>query len=553
MTRVFKISLHLLYLNMATSLFYFSLTYVGSYTNITSIDLLTIIGLIIFATITQYYLIKKHIIIILNERVTYTLFLFFNIYAVNLVFNEGLIKQPFKIEILLMSFGVLLLFAFISMFNELKKYQNYIISLIFLSALFFFYKPYQMQQSIDTLSIKYNDTLSVYPLTFKEKPNVYIIGIDALVPSILLKKHMNLESTDLHNLLNEEFITYKNVFSGGDRTIPSYLSMLSLTPDYWNSFDDSKDYCLFCPTPLNRNNLFNGLTPSPLIMIFKSNGYESTTAHEWPHFGPIKGPYIDNYLLRTRQDGKRATHSVCNLMSSRSDFIGFFGYCNLRNKLKFLKDYSSEKKLNYKGFQFNLAWDLQNIEEIAAKKAPQLYIGHILSTRHTSYEFDITNKEMFSEFKTEYVTQANKTAKLMKIVLDHIKKNDENALIYVWGDHGPVLSQHLSWDDRYDKNSSHPLVQSTKFFIQDRLGTFGGVYHDGSVCNSEVFQTQRRFNTPQHILKDILYCLSNSKSRDLYGDYFKEFTRTKTFAFPRRGQNKPILADIVEFEDYLYE
>tara|TARA_B100000609_G_C16881334_1_gene264958 strand:- start:23 stop:505 length:483 start_codon:yes stop_codon:yes gene_type:complete len=160
---------------------------------------------------------------------------------------------------------------------------------------------------------------------------------------------------------------------------------------------------------------------------------------------------------------------------------------------------------------------------------------------------------MFSEFKTEYVTQANKTAKLMKIVLDHIKKNDENALIYVWGDHGPVLSQHLSWDDRYNKNSSHPLVKSTKFFIQDRLGTFGGVYHDGSICNSEDFQTNRRFNTPQHILKDILYCLSDSKSRDLYNDYFKEFTRTKTFAFPRRGQNKPILADIVEFEDYLYE
>ena len=62
-------------------------------------------------------------------------------------------------------------------------------------------------------------------------------------------------------------------------TIPSYLSM-HLIPDYWNLFDESKDYCLFCATPMNQNNLFNGLTPSPLIMIFKSNGYESTTAHE---------------------------------------------------------------------------------------------------------------------------------------------------------------------------------------------------------------------------------------------------------------------------------
>ena len=544
--------MNFLYLTIATSLFYFSLTYVGSYTNITTIDLIVIISLIILVSIIQYYIIKKNIFIILNERLTYALFIFFNIYAVNLVFNESFIKQPFKIELILIFFGILLLFALISMFNELKKYQSYIISFLFLSSLFFFYKPYITQKLIDTSDIKYSNELSVYPITFKEKPNVYIIGIDALVPNILLEKHMSLESTDLHEFLNREFMTYKNVFSGGDRTIPSYLSMLSLTPDYWNSFDESKDSCLFCATPMNRNNLFNGLTPSPLIMIFKSNGYESTTAHEWPHFGPTKGPYIDNYLLRTGQDSKRISHSVCNLTTSRSDFVGFFGYCTLRNRLKFLKNYST-KKLYYKGFEFNLAWDLQNIEEVATKNSPQLYIGHVLSTRHTSYEFDITNKEMFSDFKTEYVTKANETALLMKIVLDHIKKNDKNALIYVWGDHGPVLSQHLSWDNRYNEKSTHPLIQSPKFFIQDRLGTFGGVYHNGSVCNLGDFQTQRIFNTPQHIIKDILYCLSDAKSREINKDYFKNFTRTKTFPYPRRDQNRPILSDVIDFRDYLYE
>ena len=217
MTKIFEFSMNFLYLTIATSLFYFSLTYVGSYTNITSIDLIVIISLIILVSIINIILLKNIFFIILNERVTYTLFLFFNIYAVNLVFNEGFIKQPFKIELILMFFGVLLLFAFISMFNELKKYQSYIITFLFLSTLFFFYKPYITQKSIDTSGIKYSDELSVYPITFKEKPNVYIIGIDALVPNILLEKHMSLESTDLHDILNREFMTYKNVFSGGDR------------------------------------------------------------------------------------------------------------------------------------------------------------------------------------------------------------------------------------------------------------------------------------------------------------------------------------------------
>ena len=78
MTKIFEFSMNFLYLTIATSLFYFSLTYVGSYTNITSIDLIVIISLIILVSIIQYYIIKKHIFIILNERLTYTLFLFFN-------------------------------------------------------------------------------------------------------------------------------------------------------------------------------------------------------------------------------------------------------------------------------------------------------------------------------------------------------------------------------------------------------------------------------------------------------------------------------------------
>ena len=127
----------------------------------------------------------------------------------------------------------------------------------------------------------------------------------------------------------------------------------------------------------------------------------------------------------------------------------------------------------------------------------------------------------------------NKIFWKIRSVQDHIKKNDKNALIYVWGDHGPVLSQHLSWDNRYNEKSTHPLIQSPKFFIQDRLGVFGGVYHNGNVCNSDDFQTQRIFNTPQHIIKDILYCLSDAKSREINKDYFNNFMRTKTFPYPR--------------------
>ena len=94
MNNTFRISRNLLYLNIAISLFYFSLTYIGSYTNITLLDLFIIITLIFVVALTQYFLLKNHIMF-LNERITFTIFIFFNIYAVNLVFNEAFIKQPF--------------------------------------------------------------------------------------------------------------------------------------------------------------------------------------------------------------------------------------------------------------------------------------------------------------------------------------------------------------------------------------------------------------------------------------------------------------------------
>jgi len=553
--KTFILSRFYLWLTISITLLYFSLTYIGSYTNISNKDVLLISIWIIFISIIQYLVLKYKLLVFYSQKFTLSVFIFSNIYAVNLVFNDALIKQPFKIELFLMLLGLFFAYTLLNILNDYRKLQKPIIIFLLSLTTLIMLTPHFSKHVTNINNSEEVTQLKILPISFKQKPNVYIIGVDALVPKSLLKKHLELDQTDLHDLLDKNFITYKNVFSGGDRTVPSYLSMLSLTKEYWFALEEGDPLCRFCPTPLNRNNLMNGLTPSPLIMIFKANGYETSTAHEWPHFGAKKGPYIDNYLLRTRQDGKRISHSICDLISPRSSLIGFFGYCKIRNKFTLLKQYTNTttEKLHYKGLDFNLAWDLQNIESISSKLKPQLYIGHILSPRHTAYDFDITNNEQLAKFRDFYLERANTTSKLIKIALDNIKKNDSNAIIYIWGDHGPVLSQHLTWDKRNDPASNNKLVRSTKFFIQDRLGSYGGVYHDESICQKSSFQNNRIYSTPQHILKDILFCLSSKESRITNKDYFNNFINDKTFAYPRRTENKAILSDIISYSDYLYE
>jgi len=553
MNRTFMLSKTYLYITLLVTLLYFSLTYLGSYANISSKDIFLITIWITFISVIEYFLIKYKLVLLYSQKFTLALFIFFNVYAVNLVFNQGLIKQPFKIELFLMLTGLFFAYTLLNILNDYKKLQKPIIIFLATITALIMLMPNLSKYRSNINNSEEVAQLKILPISFKQKPNVYIIGVDALVPKSLLKKHLNLDRTDLHDFLNKNFVSYKNVFSGGDRTIPSYLSMLSLTKEYWFALEDGGSLCKYCPTPMNRNNLMNGLTPSPLMMIFKANGYKTSVAHEWPHFGVNKGPYVDNYLLRTRQDGKRINHSICDLISPRSSLIGFFGYCKIRTKFSFLKKYTITEKLHYKGLDFNLAWDLQNIESFSSKPNPQLYIGHILSTRHTAYDFNITNKDQFNGFRDDYLENANITSKLLVIALKNIKKNDSNAIVYIWGDHGPILSQHLTWDKRSDSKSNHKLVRSRKFFAQDRLGTYGGVYHDGSVCEKSTFNINRPYNTPQHILKDILFCLATDDSKLSNKDYFENFSKERSFAYPRRGENKVNLNDTILYKDYLYE
>ena len=542
-----------LIINILFTLYYFSLTYLGSYESIASYDLLGIILLIAVVTLIQNLILNKVGKSLNNiaKNILLSFFIVSNIVSVNLIFNQSFITKTFNIKLLFLLLGFILIFFIINaIFKSRKLFNIFKISISFILLISF------LEPSMLNLNnfISSNKTIVNYKnITFDQKPNVYIIGIDALVPKTLLSKHFDENTTNLHDLLDEHFMPYRNMFSGATRTTDAYASTFALTPELWDQFNFYGN-CKFCDKPLNKYNFFNGLTERPFFKVFKDNGYTITTAFEWPHLGKNKGPYVDNYLTRMGSDGKRRKGgSFCNLLksnpNSRSYRLGFFGYCNYRSMM--VSEPNEKDILYYKGLEFNFAWDLRNIESISSSQKPQLFIGHILSPRHTSYEFNITDNSQFNDFKNNYINASNKTEKLLGLILEHINKNDPESIIFIWGDHGPILSNHLSWDRRSDTSSTNILVRSPHFFAQDRFGVYGGI-KNAAICSNKI-KNDRIYSTPHHALMDILYCISSKDSLRDNHQYFSTFTNKSSFPFPRRDSNDIINSDFINYEEHLYE
>ena len=200
--KFFELNMIYLIVTIIMSIFYFSLTFLGSYTDITIIDVIFILILICIASLIEYLVVKHRLVVILSQKLTMSLAIFLNIYVVNLVFNEAFIKQPFYIEISLAVFGIFIAYTLLSILDDYKKFQNIFIILLSFITVLVFLTPFYHHSTSKELKFSDISELKILPIEFKKKPNVYMIGIDALVSKTILKKHLNIESTELHKILH---------------------------------------------------------------------------------------------------------------------------------------------------------------------------------------------------------------------------------------------------------------------------------------------------------------------------------------------------------------
>ena len=325
----------------------------------------------------------------------------------------------------------------------------------------------------------------VQDVTFEEKPNVYFIGFDSVVPESILQKYVGVESTDFHSLFEKEMRRFSNLFATSVSTRYSFNTLLALSQDIFLA-ESRPDY-------------FSGQDLSPLVSIMKENGYETTSIYNDFFFGHTKGPYIDNYVTNNE------VGTVCALLDESVGKWAFWGYCRITSAIWARAEVTPPGDF--------LVRELTSVD----RDRPQFVIAHIYLPGHTAKSFRYHNLKDRERFAESYVKRSNQATSYLREIIDHVRDNDPSAILFVFGDHGMFLSTGMQ------------VNEDPTFVIQDRFAVLGGVFPRDR-CGQYFDEAEAKsYMTTLDSVHSILGCLSGGQSALLeprldrfFGEGFEE-------------------------------
>ena len=129
-------------------------------------------------------------------------------------------------------------------------------------------------------------------------------------------------------------------------------------------------------------------------------------------------------------------------------------------------------------------------------------MAHINAPGHTDgrYRYDDQTQRNIAIRRYSQRLDGDATHQL-EAILEHLKNNDPDAILYVYGDHGPWLSRGMSFDD------------NPAFVVQDRLGVLGGVYPPDACATYFDETLSKGYMTALDGVHAILRCLSGGPKR----------------------------------------
>ena len=162
----------------------------------------------------------------------------------------------------------------------------------------------------------WEDHPNVRPVAFKETPNLYFVGFDSITPEAIMRKHMGIETTRYHRLMERQMRRFPNLFANAVPTWFSFNTLMALDQDIYLEYRDL-DHRPPKPAP----SYFAGHDLSPLIWLLKLNGYETTSIYQNRYFGRSHGPNTDNYVVNDTRG------VLCSLLDEDIRVLAFWGYC----------------------------------------------------------------------------------------------------------------------------------------------------------------------------------------------------------------------------------
>ncbi len=473
------------------TLYFFSLTYLSAPHEFLLTDLSFLSAFLAVALLIQYLLVKVLARVGFPENLSLPVLAVLNIVCFNLSVNPSFVRAPLytgKIPALLIC--TFIAFTVLRIFDNSRFIARVTNGLFALgTAGVFVLAVNSMNPTIAAPTNFPGRTAAadVALVEFENRPNVYFVSFDSMIPRSLLSKYMGLESTSYHEVLDANFRRFNNFFADRVPSLPSLNSVLALDVDFYESAKaEGRPY-----------DFFTGVRPSPLFEIFKHNGYETSTFYRGYYFGKVKGPHVDNYRIAQQGNSRLATQldgpdGACEFIdTSGVKAIRFMGYCRLLSRGVFDRVTGGVSERDDQ-----ITPLIALMQEGLQKEAPQIVVAYIYSPGHTSADFDPSNPQHLADYRDYYESESVITAGYLNSLVDFLRQKDPTAMLYVFGDHGPGLSRRL----RDPKDS--------EFVVQDRFGVYGGMFPRDACAETFDAPTRNGFKTVAMTARLIIKCLA---------------------------------------------
>lgn len=502
-------------LTASLAAFFFSFTYASAPQEFAFSDLVCISGLLLAVLGIQFLIARVFARYSILQNLILACFSFVNIFAVNLVLNQGFWSLTFYGKVLALIVVIFIVFTFMNMLDERVPISRILPALLIVATVGVLVNALQTEASIPLVPAGPGKTSAenVRLVEFRQKPNVYFVSFDSMIPKTLLQKHLGLESTPYHDILDANFRPFRNFFADRVLTRRSLNSLLA--------FDIGHD--IQAEQLHTQDKFFSGVIPSPLLEIFKHNGYETNTLYRSQYLGIRQGQYVDNYHFQG--SAWDLQNGVCEFINVKGiHVLTFMGYCKLVKSPNF-RDFVYELGFGPgDGQDEQIGFLIDNMRAGLEKARPQFFLAYIFSPGHTEVAFNGYNEKSVDAYRSAFIKGSEDTASHLNEIIRFIDQEDPEAIVYVFGDHGPMLSRR------------HPRSEDPAFVVQDRMGVYGGIYPGDRCAASFANPYSRDFVTILQGAHMIIRCLSGGENAFVsLGDY--------------RLENK----DLGRYEKYLYE
>jgi len=311
---------------------------------------------------------------------------------------------------------------------------------------------------------------------FAQKPNVYLISFDALIPPSLAAKFLQINKTQVHQVLAEKgFRLVPNAFAEFVPTVESINSLLAMDGAYYQ-------------TTQHHNRVFaSGEAETPLYEIFRANGYRLQFIYQNLRFGHGERSSLDYFGIANQE-------TLCRHINSPYALLGLCLAPYREWLATHLGGLFALESHPYPDFLF------QRLATTIRSGQPWLTVSYIFSPGHTAKAYRYHQEDQFQAFRQDWIkTKLPEAADYLEQLTRLIQANDPQGVMVIFGDHGAYVTRGLAEGEAQPQAPYSPAE-----VYQDRHGVTLALYPPG-FCVEEF--SRQPFSTLR-IGRALVKCLS---------------------------------------------